>query len=115
MFGVQKSEKSRCRCTTCVKRVVALPQRLEVGQDSLEIADSFCYLGDVISCGRGVESAVRDRISSSWSKWREPVSLLVTHCIPLEETAVMVYCARVCIAVYCRNLGTNRKTVRIAS
>ena len=38
-------------------------QRLEVGEDSLEVVDSFCYLGDVLSCGGGVESAVRDRIS----------------------------------------------------
>ena len=63
-----------------------------MGEDSLEIVDSFCYLGDVISCGGGVESVVRDRISCAWSKWRELVSLLVNHSIPLEER-VKVYCA----------------------
>ena len=76
----------------CVREVVAVPQRLEVGEDSLEIVDSFRYLGDVISCGGGVESAVRDRISCAWSKWRELASLLVNHSIPLEERA-KVYCA----------------------
>ena len=47
---------------------MVVPRRLEVGKDSLEIKDSFRYLGDVISCGEGVESAVRDRISGAWSK-----------------------------------------------
>ena len=42
-----------------------MPQRLEMGEDSLEIVDSFRYLGDVISCGGGVESAVRARISGA--------------------------------------------------
>ena len=59
--------------------VVAVPQRLEVGEDSLVIVDSFHYLGNVISCGGGVELAVRDRISSVWSKWRKLESLLVNH------------------------------------
>mgnify|MGYP001796314723 FL=1 len=72
--------------------VVVVPQRLELGEDSLEIVDSFRYLGDVISCGGGVESAVRDRISCAWSKWRKLPSLLVNHSIPLEESA-KVYCA----------------------
>ena len=58
---------------------MAVLQRLEVEEDSLEIVDSFCFLGDVISCRREVESAVRDRISCAWSKWRELVSLLVNH------------------------------------
>ena len=42
---------------------MVVPQRLEEGEDRLEIVDSFHYLGDVISCGGGVELAVRDRIS----------------------------------------------------
>ena len=69
-----------------------MPQRLEVGEESLVIVDSFCYLGDMISCGGGLVSAVRDRISGAWSKWRELVSLLVNHSIPLLERA-KVYCA----------------------
>ena len=62
---------------------MAVPRRVEVGEDSLEIAESFRYLGDVISCEGGVESAVRDRVSCAWSKWRELASLLVNHSIPL--------------------------------
>ena len=71
---------------------MVVPWRLEVGEDSLEIVDSFRYLGDVISCGGGVELAVRDRISCAWSKWKEMVSLLVNHNIPLAERP-KVYCA----------------------
>ena len=63
-----------------------------MGEDSLEIVDSFRYLGDVISCGEGVELAVRDRISCAWREWREFASLLVNRSIPLDERA-KVYCA----------------------
>ena len=100
MFGAQKSEKSRRRAgdnfryPMCVRGVVAVPQRLEVGEDNLEIANSFRYLGDVISYGRGVESAVRDGISCARSKWRELESLLVNHSIPLDVRA-KVYCVHV--------------------
>ena len=66
--------------------------RLEVGEDGMEIVNNFLYLGDVISCGGGVESAVRDRISCAWCNWTELASLLVNHGIPLEER-VKVYCA----------------------
>ena len=98
-------------------RVVTVPQGLEVGEDSLQIVDSFRYLGDVISCGGEVELAVGDRISGAWSKWRELASLVVNHGIPLEERgkvyrACEVY--RACIAVCCGNFGTNRKTERTA-
>ena len=81
-----------------------MPQRLEVGEDSLEIKDSFRYFGEVISCGVGVESAVSDRISGAWSKWRELVSLLVNHsiyfrsqmfatikCLPISTIAIPVF------------------------
>ena len=39
-----------------------------------------------------MESAVRDRITCAWSKWRVLVSLLVSHSIPLRERA-KVNCA----------------------
>ena len=36
--------------------------RYPVRENSLEMVEGFRYLGDVISCGGGVKSAVRDRI-----------------------------------------------------
>ena len=71
------------RCPTCVRGLVAVRRRLEVGKDSLEIVHSFRYLGDVISYEGGLESAVRD--SLCWSKLRKLVILLVNHSIPIEE------------------------------
>ena len=56
------------RYPTCVSGVLVVPQRLEMGEDSLEIVESFCYLGDVISCGGGVELTVWDGKSCAWSK-----------------------------------------------
>ena len=47
---------------------MAVPQRLDMGEDSQEITDSFRYFGDVISCGGGHELAVKDKISCAWSK-----------------------------------------------
>ena len=71
---------------------MAAPQYLEVGDENVEVVDSFRYLGDMMTCEGGVESAVRDRISSAWNKWRELASLLVNQSIPLRERA-KVYCA----------------------
>ena len=47
---------------------MAVPLRWEVGENSLEIGDSFRYFGDMISCGGGIESSVSDRISCARSK-----------------------------------------------
>ena len=81
------------KCLTCVRGVVVVSWRLEVGEDyfSLERVDSFRCLGDVISCEGGVESTVRDRISCAWSKWRKLASLLVNHSIPLEKRAKILF------------------------
>ena len=69
--------------------VVTVPQRLEVGEDSLEIMNSFHYVGDVVSCREGVKSALRDRISCTWSKLKELASLLVNHSNPTKEKATV--------------------------
>ena len=82
------------RCPTCVRGVVVMPQKSEVWKDSLEIMDSFRYLGDVISYGVGAETAVRNKISYAWSKWSELACLLVNYGIPLKERA-KICCARV--------------------
>ena len=90
---------------------------LEVGDDGLEIVDSFCYLGDMISCRGGIEPAIfRDWISCAWRKGRELASLLVNHSILLKERAKVSLCmCEDCITVCCRNLGANGKSGRIAS
>ena len=80
------------RCPTCIRGRAEAQRNLEVGEESVEIVDSFRYLGDTMTSEGGVESAVRDRISSAWNKWRELASLLVNQSIPLKERT-KVYCA----------------------
>ena len=86
-----RPQRGRYPCGVCSKGVGANSIWCQCCEQeitfSLEIVESFCYLCNVISCGGGVESAIRNRISCTWSKWRELASLLVNHSIPLEERA----------------------------
>ena len=50
---------------------MALPYEEAVKGGMLDVVDSFCYLGDTMTCVGGVEVAVRARIASAWMKWRE--------------------------------------------
>ena len=45
----------------------------------------FCYLGDVLECGRGSEKAIRARVGTAWGKWKEIASLLVNRSVPLHH------------------------------
>ena len=78
-------------CCICSKQPGTQVQILSGCSALVEMKYLARYLGDVISCGGGVESAVRDRMSCAWSKWRELASLLVNYSILLEER-VKVYC-----------------------
>ena len=54
------------------KQVAPVPaERLVYGDVSLECVDKFCYLGDMIGAGGGVEAAVIARIRSGWKKFSE--------------------------------------------
>ena len=60
-----------------------------------DMVDSFCYLGDTMSCVGGAEVAVRARIGSAWRKWRELASLLVSKNILLVNWARVYFpCVR---------------------
>ena len=50
---------------------MALPREVVVKGGMLDVVDSFCYLGDTMTCVGGVEVAGRARIVSTWKKWRE--------------------------------------------
>ncbi len=54
-----------------------------MGEASVEVVDSYCYLGDVVRCKGGAEAAVTARIACAWKSWREMASLLVNQNIPL--------------------------------
>ena len=62
---------------------MAMPREVVVKGGMLNVVNSFCYLGDAMSCVGGAEVAVRARIASAWRKWRDLVSLLVSQNVPL--------------------------------
>jgi len=53
-------------------------------EGSLECVDKFCYLGDMIGCGGGVEEAVRTRVKCAWGKFRELAPLLTLRGLSLK-------------------------------
>ncbi len=67
-----------------------------MGEASVEVLDSFCYLGDVVRCEGGAKSAVRGRTASGWKIWGELASLLVNQNIPLGSRE-QVYTNRACV------------------
>jgi hypothetical protein len=59
------------RCSTCLGGPMAAREKeLEVGGSRFGIVDEFCYLGDVLEAGGGVEGAVRARVRCAWARWR---------------------------------------------
>ena len=59
-------------------------ERLVYGDISLECVDKFCYLGDMIRAGGGVEAAVNARIRRGWRKFRELLPSLTSKGTPLR-------------------------------
>ena len=86
------------RCAVCVRGSVAMPWEVAVEGGMLDVVDSFCYMGDTMSCVGGAEAAVRARIASAWRKWKELASLLVSQNIPgkgllcLCEASTVICC-----------------------
>ena len=50
--------------------------KVKVGPDKLEVVNSFCYLGDLLSAGGGCEIAVTTRVKTAWKKFRELLPVL---------------------------------------
>ena len=82
-------------CPTCTRRRhggTAIPQSDEIVvgpavNDVVEEVETFCYLGSVVDREGGVERAVRARVASAWTKWREISGLLCNRRIPLKNRA----------------------------
>jgi len=51
-------------------------ERINVGDATSECVDEFCYLGDMIGVGEGVEACSIMRIRCSWKKFMELLPLL---------------------------------------
>ena len=52
---------------------------VQVGPDKLEVAASFCYLGDMLSAGGGCEITVTIRVKTTWKKFRELLPVLYSR------------------------------------
>ncbi len=82
-------------CPTCVgrgQRGVDVRQ-VRMGEASVEVVNSFFYLGDVIQCEGGAEVVVRGRVACAWQSWKELASLLVNQNIPLGREHRCKECA----------------------
>ena len=55
------------------------PQKeVQVESNKLEVAASFCYLGDMLSAGGGCEITVTTRVKTAWKKLRELLPVLTS-------------------------------------
>ena len=54
-------------------------------ENVIEEVETFTYLGDVVDRSAGAERAVRRRVATAWSKWREIAGLLCKRRIPLRS------------------------------
>ena len=70
------------RCARCIRNVRPIygrPQsEVHVRPDKLEVVASFCYLGDMLSAGRGCEITVTIRVKTAWKKFRELLPVLTS-------------------------------------
>ena len=81
-------------CPTCTRRRQGNPTQTDdsivlgpaVGE-VVEEVESFCYLGSIVDREGGVERAIRARVATAWTKWREIAGLLGNRRIPLKNRA----------------------------
>merc|ERR1712105_182457 len=82
--SLSKEEKENYTCKKCELEQVAgsgFESGKEItlnGSDKCEVVDKFCYLGDMLSVGGGVDAAVVTRIGSGWKKFRELEPIIVS-------------------------------------
>ena len=71
----------RCaRCKGTARPIDCRPQsEVEVGPDKLEVVDSFCYLGDMLSAAGGCVLAITTRVKTAWKKFRELLPVLTSR------------------------------------
>lgn len=73
MKGVLKDIEFKCAvCIVGRRDLINDKRELVLGPSStLEVVDRFCYLGDVIGAGGGVQEASKARVKCAWAKFRE--------------------------------------------
>ena len=56
---------------------------------SLECANRFCYLGDMLGAAGGCEEASRTRVRGAWGQFKEFAKLLTRRGIPLRQKGIV--------------------------
>ena len=68
---------------------------VQVGHYKLEVAASFCYLGDKFSAGGGCEIMVTTCVKTAWKKFRELLPVLTSsHLSYKTPSHVCSFCVR---------------------
>ncbi len=68
------------RCKGEAMPICAKPLEIvAIGEEFLDVVDTFCYLGDMISAGGGAEESSIARIRSGWKKFRELLPVLTSR------------------------------------
>ena len=81
-FGISGSLKRdpSFRCARCLVTARPVDGRIitevQMGNDKLEVVTDFCYLGDMISAGKGCKLSSITRCKSAWSKFHQLLPLL---------------------------------------
>ena len=91
----------RCaRCMGYARPIEGRPQKeMQVAPGKLEVVSSFCYLGDMLSAGRGCEIAVTTRVKMAWKKFRELLEVLTFSNLSYKTVAM-------CTAFVCEVLSS---------
>ena len=70
------------RCRGTARPIDARPAtEFAVGGESVDVVDSFCYLGDTICAGGGCSRAITTRVRCAWGKFRQLLPLLSSKSI----------------------------------
>ena len=76
---------SRCLSVDVGRENVAAKAEVTMADGKkIELVDKFCYLGDMIGAGGGVEEATRTRIKCAWDKFRELAPILTKRGVSLK-------------------------------
>ena len=80
-------ENFKCkRCTGEARPIDVRPiDKLDVGEESLEVVDKFPYLGDTVDAGGGSELSSIARSKIAWGKFREYLPLLTSRSLSLSK------------------------------
>ena len=85
-------------CTQCqgtARPLDGRPQKeVQIRPDKLEVAASFCYLGDMLSAASGCELSTTTRVKTAWKKFKDCCQF------SLHTTSVSKHVA-VCKALVC--------------